>query len=58
MESEQVEEGTLVVLVRTAGRVWAIRREAGDLVFVLLRDGVAPCPLDQAGALALLRMEG
>lgn len=54
MDSVQ-EGGKLVVLVRTAGRVYAISREAGELVFVLLREGEPPCPLDQNGAIALLR---
>lgn len=57
MDSVQEEVGTLVVLVRTAGRVYAITREAGELVFQVMRTGVEPCPLDQNAALKLLRRD-
>lgn len=53
---ESVEEvGSLVVLVRTERGVFAVKREAGELVFMRLRDEPCPCPLDQSAAIALLR---
>jgi hypothetical protein len=55
MDSVQEEVGTLVVLVRTAGSVFAVTREDGDLVYMRLRTGTEPCPLDQSAAIALLR---
>lgn len=58
MESVVEEVGKLVVLIRTSGRVYAVSREAGELVFEVLREGEPPCPLDQNGAIALLRQEG
>lgn len=55
MDSVQEEVGTLVVLVRTAGRVFAVSRVDGELEYRLMRDHADPCPLDQSGAIALLR---
>lgn len=47
--------GALVVLVRTCGGVFAVSRVEGELEYVRLREGEAPCPLDQGPAIALLR---
>lgn len=55
MDSVQEEVGTLVVLVRTAGKVFAVSRVDGELVYVRLREAAEPCPLDQSAAIALLR---
>lgn len=55
MDSVQEEVGTLVVIVRMASGVFAVSRVDGELTFVRMRDYAQPCPLDQSGAIALLR---
>lgn len=45
----------LVVLVRTDNGVFAVQRVHGELEYWRVRDSSEPCPLDQSGAIALLR---
>ena len=45
----------LVVLIRTDSGVFAVQRVCGELEYMRLRDYAEPCPLDQSGAIALLR---